>query len=52
MKLVFKILILVVLLQNQAAIAVPGKPNVVKGDSSIQIRPDETCKYEELSGFL
>ena len=52
MKLFFKSLILVIILQSQISLAEPRKSAVVKGDSSMHIGLNETCKYEEINGSL
>lgn len=48
MKLFFKSLMLVVLMQSQMTFAEMGKSKVVKGNSAMYIAFSETCQYEKL----
>ena len=52
MKLFFKSLILIVVIQSQMAVAELGKSKVVKGDSAMHIGLDETCQYEKFNESL
>lgn len=52
MKLLLKVVIFLAVAQSQMAFAELGKSKVVKGDSAMHIRLDETCQYEKLNKSL